>query len=239
MRVSRFFVNQPLATGEHIQITDDRRHYVRTVLRLEVGDPLIVFNGQGGEYSARLLNIDRNHVTLHIIDHDTVNRESELQIDLGLAISRREAMDIAIQKATELGVKTIHPLICENTSVSLKAVTRRINHWREISYSACEQCGLNQPPNIEVAQHFAEWIPNANDLGLIANPQTKRSVHEVTVEAGQIAITVGPEGGFTSEEILQACGCGFIEVSLGPRILRTETAAITLISLVQSRWGDL
>ncbi len=239
MRVSRFFINQPLEAGGNVEVSGPRAHYLRDVLRLKIGDPLTVFNGQGGQYNAEILRLDRNSLTVQVGEHNPIDFGSHLSIDLGLGISKRDAMDVAIQKATELGVSSINPLICANTSISLKAMAKRLDHWREVSYSACEQCGLNRPPEIRNEMQIADWMSVDADLCLIANPHAKQSILEIQAEAKRVAILVGPEGGFSVEEIELAGARQFTEVNLGPRILRTETAVIAMTSLVQSRWGDL
>ena len=239
MRSSRIFTQLSLDADRLIQLTDSRAHYITNVLRLKPGDSLTLFNGLGGEYAAQITEAGRNRVTVALKTFDPVSRQSRLNIELGLAMTKRDSMDTAIQKVTELGVMAIQPLICSRTSASQKNMDRKLSHWQAVCISACEQCGLNIPPKIESAIPFQHWVSITADLCIIANPASRKSIKAIPTRPQKVAVAVGPEGGFTSEEISIAETNGFLGIQLGPRIQRTETAAITLVSLIQAQWGDL
>ncbi len=240
MRVSRFFITESIDQGEEIRLEGSRAHYLRNVLRLKPGDPLIVFNGDGGEFRALISQIDRTATLLKIGEFDPINRQSALSIELGIAMVKKEAMDAAIQKSTELGAYKITPIISNNTSVSTRGLEKRLCHWQQISYSACEQCGLNIPPVFGSVETYPDWISRStSDLRLIASPVSGATLTDITTIPKSIAIAIGPEGGFTTQEHNAAVSCGFTSINLGARILRTDTAVTALLTLVQSRWGDL
>ncbi|HIG42212.1 MAG: 16S rRNA (uracil(1498)-N(3))-methyltransferase [bacterium] len=244
MRVSRFYINRSLHVDEDIHLEGPLAHYIRTVLRLKPGDPLIMFNGKGGEFTALVSQTSRSDVVIHTGEFFGINRQSSLAVETGLSLIKRDAMDLVIQKSTELNARKIQPLISANTSVNTNGLPRKLGHWQQISHGACEQCGLNLPPDIGPVVAFPEWVKTVDaDLKLIANPLAEHSLRDsrqgIQVDPRSIAIAIGPEGGFTQDELSMAGANGFISISLGPRTLRTETAAITLLSLVQSRWGDL
>jgi 16S rRNA (uracil1498-N3)-methyltransferase len=239
MRVSRFYIEQPLATDQSLTVTGTRSHYIRNVLRLKSGDSLILFNGQGGEYQGKISSADRNKVDIEVGEFSSNDRKSPLEIDIGLAVSKHDAMDFAIQKATELGVSRIQPLIVSHSSISLSATDKKISHWQEICHSACEQCGLNRPPAVLPLIPFSEWITISAELCLITEPQGELKLDGIAVTPKHVAIAIGPEGGFTPAEISQAWDQKFTGINLGTRILRLETATISMLTLVQSKWGDL
>ena len=238
MRISRIFVEQPLVSGQQIQISHPRAHYITHVLRLKPGDRLSVFNGLGGEFSASILSIARNRVTILPETFDPINRQSSLDVELGLAITKNDAMDTAIQKATELGVMSIQPLICSRTPVRHRQLASKLDHWRKIVISACEQCGLNLAPVVNPVLPLEQWFPVAADLCLIASPGARGSIATIEGVHEQVAIAIGPEGGFTSDEINLASASNFLAINIGPRIQRSDTAAATMIAIAQSRWGD-
>jgi len=205
---------------------------------------LILFNGKGGEFTALVCRTSRSDVLVHTGEFLEINRQSNLAVETGLSLVKNEAMDLVIQKSTELNARKIQPLISANTSVNTKGLAKKLGHWQRICYDACEQCGLNLPPNIGTVVAFPEWVKAVDaDLKLIANPSAvhspEHSLQGIQINPHSIAIAIGPEGGFTRDEVSIAQANGFISISLGPRTLRTETAAITLLSLVQARWGDL
>ena len=238
MRVSRIYVDQPLDLSRQVYVKDTRAHYIRHVLRLKSGDPLVLFNGQGGEFNARIHQVERDGLVINLRHFVDINRNSPLYIEIGLAVTKRDAMDTAIQKVTELGVTSIQPLICDNTSVPAKGLGKKLDHWQQVSNSACEQCGLNLPPTIKSVLPFVDWNHNA-DLRLIANPLVTETLQTIDANPGKVVIAIGPEGGFSNTEISLAREKQFVEISLGSRILRAETAAMMLTSLTQAKWGDL
>jgi len=247
MGFPRFYTDQAIL--ETTIISGSRAHYIRNVLRLGIGDQLSLFNGKGGEYKAQISSLSKHEITLEILDYSSQNRQSELKIELGLGVIKRDAMDAAIQKATELGAAQIQPLYCHNNTVSPKGLDKRLRHWREISINACEQCGLNRLPVIASPINALDWFEKEGDLKLIASPFSNRNLAQINLaqtnlaqkktEPRNVHIAIGPEGGFTEAEIQSAIDKGFKSVKVGTRILRADTAVTTLMSLTQFLWGDL
>ncbi|HIF17784.1 MAG: 16S rRNA (uracil(1498)-N(3))-methyltransferase [Cycloclasticus sp.] len=242
MRISRLFVDQQLAEGKPITLEPDAAHYLRNVLRLKKGFQLTVFNGQGGEYSATASEIHRKAVVLDINTWRDINLESPLAIELGLSVSRGERMDVAIQKATELGVATITPVITQHCVVKLTDERRlqRHQHWQNIVYRACEQCGRNAPPLLNVTQDFSDWL--GSDLSsnrIIFEPGKTETLKSYQQPETAVTVFIGPEGGFSEEEVVVAEKAGFTALGFGPRVVRNETAAIASIAAMQVLWGDM
>ncbi|MFT7549211.1 MAG: 16S rRNA (uracil1498-N3)-methyltransferase [Candidatus Azotimanducaceae bacterium] len=239
MRYSRFYTDQNISVDKPLCITGPRAHYMRNVLRLSRGDKLCLFNGSGGEFDAIINNLSKHEVLLDVLSFNDINRQSTVYIELGLALIKRDAMDTAIQKATELGVSKIQPLLCHNSTISTKGVEKRLAHWQEVSINACEQCGLNMPPEILTPVETTQWFDNDADLKLLAAPNSNTSLDELESNPKHISIAIGPEGGFNSDEIQCANKHGFVEIFLGTRILRADTAVISMMALAQSHWGDM
>ena len=242
MRISRLFVNQPLAVNEIVSLEADAAHYLRSVLRLKKGFQLTVFNGLGGEYDAIVEVITRKELSLTIGQHHEVNLESPLQIELGLSVSRGERMDVAIQKATELGVAVISPVLTQHCVVKLTDERRlqRHQHWQSIIYRACEQCGRNVPPQLNVTSHLTPWLEKAlPDSRIIFEPGRTDTLRTHSAPNKAIAVLIGPEGGFSAQEVVEAESAEFSALGFGPRIIRNETAAIASIAAIQVLWGDM
>jgi len=242
MRISRLFVNQPLAVNEIVSLEADAAHYLRSVLRLKKSFQLTVFNGLGGEYDAIVEVISRKELSLKIGLHREVNLESPLQIELGLSVSRGERMDVAIQKATELGVAVISPVLTQHCVVKLTDERRlqRHQHWQNIIYRACEQCGRNIPPTLNIPMDLAPWLEKAlPESRIIFEPGRANTLRTYSAPNKSIAVLIGPEGGFSAQEVIEAEGAGFSGLGFGPRIIRNETAAIASIASMQVLWGDM
>jgi len=242
MRISRLFVNQALTVNELISLEADAAHYLRSVLRLKKGFQLTVFNGLGGEYDAVVEVISRKELSLKIGQHREVDLESPLQIELGLSVSRGERMDVAIQKATELGVAVISPVLTQHCVVKLTDERRlqRHQHWQNIIYRACEQCGRNIPPTLNIPIDLAPWL--AGDLAasrIIFEPGKTETLKSFPKPQQKVAVLIGPEGGFSQQEVIDAQGVGFTALGFGPRVVRNETAAIASIAAMQVLWGDM
>lgn len=217
------------------------RHLLK-VLRLEIGAPLQLFNGHGGEYAANLASIKKNTAVIEVKEFSNIARESPLQIHLGQAISRGERMDYAIQKSVELGVSRITPLITERCGVHLnqERAKNRVQHWQKIAISACEQSGRCVIPPVENPHEYTNFLAANTGIGFICSPfSTEQVFPPIPANTKSITLIIGPEGGFTPTEVHQAQQAGFNPLVLGPRILRTETAPIVAITLLQSRWGDI
>ena len=242
MRNTRIYQDTALQSGELIQLDAHAANHIAKVLRLKPGTPLTVFNGQGGEYQATLHEIDKRRVSVEIGNHSTREVESPLSIHLAQAISRTDKMDFVIQKAVELGVTSITPLISVrcNVKLSTERWQKRLTHWNGIIISACEQSGRNTLPILNAPIKLTEYLPSLPDLrGVIATPEGNQSLKEIEGPISGFKVLIGPEGGFCDDEIEQAKQFNFADLKMGPRILRTETAALAAITMLQTSFGDL
>jgi len=242
MRCSRLFVEKSLSVGQEIVLAKEESHYLLNVLRKKTDSSVTLFNGQGGEYNANLVEITKKTAILKIYEYKNVDCESPLKLTLVQAVSRPEHMDYTIQKAVELGVQHIVPVITER-SPPLNKVDKRKRHWLSIIVSACEQSGRNRLPQLHDVISLANWLskPQLGDC-LVLSPTGERSlcvslsVHDIR---NPIIILIGAEGGLTKTEVQSAIEAGYLDISLGKRILRTETAATTLLAICQIWHGDL
>lgn len=240
MRISRLFVDIPLAEGDTPKLDDNSAHYLRTVLRLKKGFQLTVFNGDGREYDAHVTVASREGVWLAIGASHWRNTESPLLTHLGLGISRGERMDFALQKAVELGASRITPLWTEHCVVRLDEdkTGQRLQHWQRIIRSACEQSGRNRLPFLDEPQKIGDWLKQPSGLRLFLDPQGTVTLNQLTPPGGHVTLLSGPEGGFADRERDWATQAGFTPIRLGPRIMRTETAVLAALAAVQTLWGD-
>jgi len=242
MRIPRLYLPFPLVNNTEVELDDRARQYVLQVLRLRSGAALIVFNGEGTEYTATLAKAEKRRAMVLLGDSRCPQRESPLNIHLGLGISKGERMDYAIQKAVELGVTEITPLFSQHCVVKLdeKRITNRLRHWQGVIISASEQCGRNRLADLHTAIHFSDWLKmESHGENLILAPQACQTLNQIQPVPQQLRLTIGPEGGFSEAEIDMAINDGFTAISLGPRILRTETAVVAGLSALQTLWGDL
>lgn len=241
---TRLFVSGALSNGAEIELDGDQSRYLGKVLRARVGDRVAVFNGEGPEWPATILRISRSSVSLALGDSVEAGTESPLKIHLVQGISRGERMDIVVQKATELGVKRITPVLTEFGVVKLDSdrAEKRRDHWQRIAASACEQSGRTRPPLIDTPLPLKSWFgakPASTDTELILTPVATTSLASLSAPKTKVCVLIGPEGGFSSTEYGDAEVSGFTAVALGPRVLRTESAAIAALSVLQSLWGDM
>lgn len=238
MRVTRLYLPEAFQTDAELVLAGERAHYVLAVLRLKAGDPLTVFDGRGGEYRAELISANRRQARLKIGSFKVREAESPLCIHLGLAILRGERMDWSVQKATELGVRAITPLITERCNVRLgdKAEHKRA-HWQKIAIAACEQCGRNKIPEILLPHAIDSWLDTRRG-GVLLDPEGV-PFPTLTQPGDELTLLLGPEGGLSRAERQCALASGFIPASLGPRILRVETAVVAALSIAQALWGDV
>lgn len=246
MRLTRVHVEGPLTSEARQVIRGTAANHITRVLRLRVGDSLSLFDGRGGEYEARIDEFRKDAVHVSVSEQRSIERESPLSITLAQGISRGERMDWVVQKATELGVARIVPVLTERCVVRLDArqSESKLRHWRAIVVAACEQCGRNRLP--EVAEPMTlhaflrEKTAAPTSLRLLLSPTGERRVQDLTVSStGSVTVLIGPEGGLAEDEQAAAVAAGFQGVRLGPRVLRTETAAIAALAAIQQQLGDL
>ncbi len=245
MRDVRVFVAQPLEAGGVARLPAQAAEHVTKVLRLRPGALLTVFDGRGGEYDAELLAAGRGTAEVRVGAHRAVERESPLQVTLLQGLARGEKMDWIVQKATELGASAIVPVATERSVVQLEGgrAERRAAHWQAVAIAACEQSGRNRVPRMESPLPFTAACgpgPGPARRWLLV-PGAERPLAAAAAGAGSVGIEllVGPEGGLTDAELALAARCGFEAVSLGPRVLRTETAGVAALAVLQALAGDL
>lgn len=239
MERPRFFTHQVLAEGAEIELEAEPARHIARTLRMQPGDHLVLFDGSGNEYPGELVTADRRRVRIRCGAPGNIDRESHLAVELGIAISRGDRVDWVVQKATELGVARIAPLLTAR-GLNLPADRRekKHGHWQRIAESACEQCGRNRVPEVAEPQSLGHWLDTVDaPLRLVLDPRAKPG--ELPPKADAIALLCGPEGGLEDEEVKRARGAGFGTLQLGPRILRTETAPLAALAVLQARWGDL
>lgn len=239
----RFYINTPLTLGATIQLSDSAATHATRALRLSVGDSAVVFNGDGFDYQCKLASIKKNEVLAKITAVKLINNASPLHITLLQAISCGDRMDYTIQKAVELGVTNIQPITSQRSVVKLSAerAEKRTDHWQNIAISACEQSGRTLVPNVGSPLSLQQWLaasPKASNMRLLLNPIGATRLADLTKPNEEIQLLIGAEGGLTEAEIELAKSYGFQSIVLGPRILRTETAALATISALQTLWGD-
>lgn len=242
MPIHRLYVPAPLVAGAELRLDSERSHYVSRVLRARPGDALVLFDGRGGEHAARIAGLSKHAVTLSVGEHREGVPESPLHIHLLQGISRGDRMDWAVQKATELGVARIAPVLTEFSVVRLddERALRRVAHWTKIAQAACEQCGRNVVPVIDPARRLGAVLDAASSATrILLQPGASRPLSAVSPAGDGIELLIGPEGGLSDSEREQAEAAGFEPRSLGPRILRTETAAIAALAILQAQLGDL
>lgn len=238
MRLSRFFIDAPLSLGQH-ELPEAQAHYIGRVLRHAAGDAVQLFDGSGQEYLGELIDVGKKAVRVELREQLAGQAESPLRIHLGQGLSRGERMDWAIQKATELGVGEITPIVSERCEVRLKdeRADKRLAHWRQVAISACEQCGRSVLPLIHPPITLAEWQAHVQaELKLVLHPVA--APLESHARPQSLAFLIGPEGGLSETEVEQAKAAGFHAARLGPRVLRTETAPVVALAVAQQLWGD-
>ncbi len=240
MRIPRIYSPQSLQGVTRLRLESAAARHVVQVLRLPVGAELILFDGHGGQYPARITEAGRRKLVVEVLGQQALEREAPLAIHLLQGISRGERMDWVMQKATELGVASIIPVFTARCGVKLSAQRQasRLAHWQGVIVAACEQCGRNRLPRLEAAQDFTRALGMLRGGGLVLDPAAGRRLSELSPPGGEFTVLVGPEGGLSAEEIRAAEAAGFERVSLGPRILRTETASLAVLAALQARWGD-
>ncbi len=242
---ARFHVQGKLGNGSEVRLHPDAAHHAVRVLRLAVGESVVLFDGLGGEFEARITRIDRGDVSVKTGAHLDVERESPLHIRLVQGLSSGDRMDITLQKAVELGVAAIQPVATERSVVKLKdeRAQRRVEHWQNLVISACEQCGRNRVPEVSPLMSLPDWLAQLDmpapddEARLLLSPAATVPLKALS-PVPRMTLLIGPEGGLSPAETQLAQSRGFKPVRLGPRILRTETAALAALSSIQALWGD-
>jgi len=239
MRASRIFTDQQLLPGNQVTLNASACRYISQVLRLRVGQSLVLFDGSGCDYEAELTASRRGSCTVQIVGEMSREQPPELELHLGIGISRGERMDFAIQKSVELGIDKITPLFTQRSMVQLKADRRdkRLAHWLGVVRSACEQSGRSLLPQLNPPATLSDWLAG-HPGGLMLHHKASQTLATQPAPEGKLNLLIGPEGGLNEAERLQAIACGFTGVRLGPRVLRTETAPIAALAAIQVLWGD-
>jgi 16S rRNA (uracil1498-N3)-methyltransferase len=241
--IPRFYCPFPLAPGASFDLPDAAAHHAARVLRLVAGNQVRLFDGRGGEWLARIERLKPGvHVALDAFD--AADREAALKVTLVQGLAAGDKMDWIVQKAVELGVAAIHPVAAKRSVVRLSSERgeRRVQHWSNVAVAACEQSGRNCVPTVasvvDLTQRLAE-PRRADEMRLVLSPRATRRLRDLAAPVGPVTILIGPEGGFDEGEFLAAESVGFVAVSLGPRVLRTETAGPTALAAMMALWGDL
>jgi 16S rRNA (uracil1498-N3)-methyltransferase len=244
MRVPRLFVDQPLASGAECALDRRAHDHAVKVLRLRDGDGLRLFNGRGGEFAAVLVRAPGGDLRAQVGEFTPDRAESALQLRLVQGISRGERMDYTLQKAVELGVSEIVPVTTERTVLRLagERAERRLAHWRGVVLAACEQSGRTRVPPVAEPCDLADYLVGhhrADGTGLLLDPTAPQALSTLRELQGPVSVLIGPEGGLSATERGRAEAAGFRPVHMGPRVLRTETAAVVALALLQALAGDI
>lgn len=250
---ARFYYPCPMIPGQIITLPTNTGHHVTRVLRLKQGDKVILFNGEGGEFSGSIYHINKSGSTVIISNFHAIERESPLSISLVQAVCSNEKMDWIIQKSVELGVNCIQPVTSNRSVVRLseERANKRLLHWQQVIIAACEQCGRNRIPKLHSLLTLSDWfsqqfeskqnnIENKSIYKFLLSLTANKRLSEIALPRidTSLLLLVGPEGGFTKEEEKAACVSGFASICLGQRTLRTESAALAAIAAMQTLWGD-
>lgn len=242
MRVPRVWVEGPLPPGGRLSLPEPAAHHLLGVLRLRPGDPLVLFNGEGRDYSGSIVAVGKRGLEVQLTAVSDPEPPPRVEIHLGIGIARAERLAFALQKATELGVSRISPLHTERSVVKLdrSRLDQRQAHWRGILIAASEQSGRRRLPDLDPAQSLGDWLRRRDPEGLAIDldPTAPRTLRALPPPQGPVALLIGPEGGLSPAEHAAAARAGFLGVRLGPRILRAETAPLAAIAAIQTLWGD-
>ena len=241
--MTRIYFPESIPDHGECRLPDVKAHHVMHVLRLAPGDPVLLFDGRGTVHDAVITSCARGAVSVRVSASRSEDRESPLQVTLAQAVSSGERMDYTIQKAVELGVSAVQPLLSERCVVRLSGerAAKRVLHWQNVVAAACEQCGRNRVPEVLPLLSLRDWLeqPATTDgLRLLLAPGAATGLRELPRPAGVVTVLAGPEGGLTATEAEDAGRAGFLPLRLGPRVLRTETAAVALLAAMQTLWGD-
>ena len=245
MSSPRFFCPGPLSVGSRVMLPENAARHACRVLRLHADDDLVLFDGAGGEYACRISAVERERVAVAVLEWRERECEAPLAITLVQALQAGDKMDVTVQKAVELGVARIVPVASRRSVVRLEGerAKRRVEHWRSVVASACEQCGRNTLPEVAPLEVLERWLgrPAAKGvLRLMLDPRAAQTLSRMVppAQGGSVELLIGAEGGLAPEETKLAELAGFVPVRLGPRVLRTETAGLAALAAIQCLWGD-
>lgn len=241
MSAPRIFLDAPLEFGASVELPESPFRHLVQVLRMQVGESVVVFDGRGGEYEAVLEAVTKRSASLRVGPFHDVNRESPLALTLVQGISKGDRMDFTIQKAVELGVSAIVPVLTERCNVTLdrERQDKKLEHWRGIIVSACEQSGRTRLPIVYPIRKFVDWIGTERPgLHLVLDPIADSTLRDIALPSQGCSVVIGPEGGLSESELGLVHRTGGVGVRLGPRVLRTETAGLAMLAVLQSRLGD-
>ena len=242
MRIPRIYVDAALNVGEQVRLEFQTHHHIVNVLRYRTGQSVVLFNGRGGEYAGELTQVNRSFSIAAITRYIECHRESKLATTLLQGIARQDHMDYALQKAVELGVSEVQPLLTERCTIRLSndRMHNKYRHWQSLMTAACEQSGRTIIPRLHLPLSFNECLITHNrQQGIVLDVNANVSLASIPSVVDSVSILVGPEGGLSESELALAEQHGFIRINMGPRILRTETAGMAALSAIQMLWGDM
>jgi len=237
--VPRFYLDAPLRAGDVCALPEDSAHHAVHVLRLREGDEVTLFNGRGGEFAARIASMQRLKISIDLLQHRAVERESPLRVTLIQGMSSGERMDSTLRKAVELGVTEVQPVLATRSVARPKGerAEGRRSHWQKVVIAACEQCGRNRIPEVLPLIAVADYRPGQG-AKILLSPSSRAPLSKLSFDESQFMLAAGPEAGFTEEEEARLVEAGFVPASLGPRVLRTETAAVAALAAMNALRGD-
>ena len=238
--VPRFYVDAPLRAGGVCALSEDAAHHAIHVLRLREGEDVTLFNGRGGEFAARIASIQRLRIAIDLLQHRAIERESPLRLALVQGVSAGEKMDSTLRKAVELGVAEVQPVLAARSVARPKGdrAENRRAHWQKVVIAACEQCGRNRIPEVHPLIAVPDYRPDAQATRILLSPLSRLPLSRVPLEGSSFVVAAGPEAGFTADEEAALASAGFIPASLGPRVLRTETASVAALAALSALRGD-
>ncbi|MGB0847348.1 MAG: 16S rRNA (uracil(1498)-N(3))-methyltransferase [Thiolinea sp.] len=248
MRIPRFYLPQPITPDSELTLPAELFRHAIQVLRMKTGSALVLFNGEGGEYTAEITTVTRRIAKVNILNFDPVNRESTLNVTLVQSIIKPDKMDFAIQKSVELGISTIQPVISQRSVVrpGRDKLDKKQSHWQAVAINACEQSGRTSVPDVLMPMSLEQWLYDNQDsdaVRILLMPGDHPRISELNPVKDsantKFSVLIGPEGGFNTEEVQQCISSGVTTISMGPRILRAETAALAITTLLQQHYGDI
>ena len=236
----RFYIDAPLRAGSVCTLSEDAAHHAIHVLRLRAGEEITVFNGRGGEFAARIVSIQRLKIAVDLLHHREVERESPLRVTLVQGVSAGDKMDSTLRKAVELGVAEVQPVLAARSVARPKGerAEGRRAHWQKVVTAACEQCGRNRIPEVHALIALSNYRPSGTAMRILLSPLAQQPLSELSLRGSEFVVAAGPEAGFTSEEEAALVSSGFAPALLGPRVLRTETAAVAALAALSALRGD-